>query len=174
MRIDIVKGCAGICVYIDDVRVCGPKPWGGGECIASYEDLQSPEAQRVAELEQQLGETNEALAACQSEAGGLLAENERLKGVIEADDKRLSDAAISVWGEHIRGCDTPQEMAELINYLRPLAKSAELELYESFISGMKRAADIAYEAWFEGVPPAEIAKAIRAELEPVTRPEQER
>jgi chromosome segregation ATPase len=33
----------------------------------------------IAELEQQLGETNEALAACQSEAGGLLAEYERLK-----------------------------------------------------------------------------------------------
>jgi hypothetical protein len=89
-------------------------PPGCKKMIADYE-------QRIAELEQ---------------------ENERLKGVIEADDKRLSDAAISVWGEHIRGCDTPQEMAELINYLRPLAKSAELELHESFISGMERAAKI--------------------------------
>jgi hypothetical protein len=79
--------------------------------------------------------------------------------------------------------DTPQEMAELINYLRPLAKSAELELHESFISGMERAAELKEQVRVDcsAMPNSSIdaalqhyERAIRAELEPVTQPEQER
>jgi hypothetical protein len=100
-------------------------------------------AERIAELEQQLGETNEALAACQSEAGGLLAENERLK----SPDLRI-----------VYGYDA------------------------GFKAGMERAAEIVksrltnndakpyYEVWNSALYGAETA--IRAELEPVTRPEE--
>ena len=61
------------------------------------------------------------------------------------------------------------------------AKSAELELHESFISGMERAAEIVksrltnndakpyYEVWNSALYGAETA--IRAELEPATTPD---
>lgn len=40
------------------------------------------------------------------------------RGAMAADDNRLRDAAIRVWGEHVRGCDTPDAMADLIEHLR--------------------------------------------------------
>ncbi len=38
-RIDIVKGVEGHAIYINDFRVVGPKPWGGGEYIKSWEKV---------------------------------------------------------------------------------------------------------------------------------------
>jgi hypothetical protein len=35
--LDIVKGVEGLSVYIDDYRVLGNKPWGGGTISRSYE-----------------------------------------------------------------------------------------------------------------------------------------
>ena len=33
VRIDIIKGVEGLAIYINDYRICGPKPWGGGEMV---------------------------------------------------------------------------------------------------------------------------------------------
>ena len=41
-----------------------------------------------------------------------------LEGAMAADERRLRDAAIRVWGEHAHGCDTPDWMAEEILTLR--------------------------------------------------------
>ena len=48
-----------------------------------------------------------------------------VEGAMRADDKRLEDAAIRVWGEHRWGCDTPDQMADTILDLR--AKLAEAQ-----------------------------------------------
>jgi len=33
--IEIVSGCEGNSVYINDYRLAGPKPWGGGKVLTS-------------------------------------------------------------------------------------------------------------------------------------------
>lgn len=38
-RIDIVRGVEGIALYINDFRVVGPKPWGGGKYIKQWESV---------------------------------------------------------------------------------------------------------------------------------------
>ena len=42
----------------------------------------------------------------------------QVRGAMSADDGRLEAAAKRVWGEHIWGCDTPDQMADLILGLR--------------------------------------------------------
>lgn len=45
ITIEVVRGVEGDCLAINNLRVVGPKPWGGGKTIktwkASFEDLQS-------------------------------------------------------------------------------------------------------------------------------------
>ena len=41
-----------------------------------------------------------------------------LRGVINADDRRLKEAAFRVWGEDKHGCDTAEWMADEIMFLR--------------------------------------------------------
>ena len=48
-----------------------------------------------------------------------------LRGAIEADEERLKEASVRVWGEHAHGCDTPDRMADAVASLR--ARVAELE-----------------------------------------------
>ena len=36
-KIEIVKGVEGHSLYINDYRVCGPKPWSGGVVIWHFE-----------------------------------------------------------------------------------------------------------------------------------------
>ena len=36
VRIDIIKGVEGLAIYINDYRICGPKPWGGGEIVKTW------------------------------------------------------------------------------------------------------------------------------------------
>lgn len=31
IEIMTVAGPEGVCLYVDNYRVCGPKPWGGGK-----------------------------------------------------------------------------------------------------------------------------------------------
>ncbi len=37
MKVEVVQGVEGASLYIDDVRVAGPKPWGGGKVIHRFE-----------------------------------------------------------------------------------------------------------------------------------------
>lgn len=34
--IEVVKGCEGECLLINDTRVCGNKPWAGGKVIKTF------------------------------------------------------------------------------------------------------------------------------------------
>ena len=34
--IDVIDGVEGPCLAIDDYRIAGPKPWGGGHVIHSW------------------------------------------------------------------------------------------------------------------------------------------
>jgi len=37
IRIDLVRGSAGTeCLYINEYRVLGPKPWGGGKIVKTW------------------------------------------------------------------------------------------------------------------------------------------
>lgn len=36
VKIEIVSGCEGKCIYINDYRVAGSKPWGGGTTEKSW------------------------------------------------------------------------------------------------------------------------------------------
>jgi NADH:ubiquinone oxidoreductase subunit E len=44
----------------------------------------------------------------------LLAIAQEQRGVMAADEERTRAAAMRVWGEHVRGCDTADAMADLI------------------------------------------------------------
>ncbi len=39
VRIDIVKGVYGFAIYINDFRVAGQKPWGGGEIVKTWQKI---------------------------------------------------------------------------------------------------------------------------------------
>jgi NADH:ubiquinone oxidoreductase subunit E len=44
----------------------------------------------------------------------LLAIAQEQRGAMAADEERTRAAAMRVWGEHVRGCDTADAMADLI------------------------------------------------------------
>ncbi len=37
IKIEVVKGVEGHALSVDDTRVAGPKPWGGGTVVHSFE-----------------------------------------------------------------------------------------------------------------------------------------
>ena len=37
MKIEILKGVSGYAIYLNDYRLCGPKPWHGGTTVASWD-----------------------------------------------------------------------------------------------------------------------------------------
>lgn len=43
----VVSGPEGPSVYIDNYRVAGPKPWGGGEVIHEFKGVQMEDLRRV-------------------------------------------------------------------------------------------------------------------------------
>lgn len=62
-----------------------------------------------------LGKTEaEANAALMANAPRLLAIAQEQRGAMAADEERTRAAAMRVWGEHVRGCDTADAMADLI------------------------------------------------------------
>ena len=48
------------------------------------------------------------------------------RGAATADEERTKAAAVRVWGEHVRGCDTVDAMADLIE-----AQRAEIAVLKS-------------------------------------------
>lgn len=34
--LDIIQGVEGLCIGINDFRIAGPKPWGGGKVLHSW------------------------------------------------------------------------------------------------------------------------------------------
>jgi len=82
-----------------------PNGWQGGicNCMGSGHGPRS----RI----DALAETNAALIA---ELPNLLAIAQEQRGAMAADEERTRAAAMRVWGEHVRGCDTADAMADLI------------------------------------------------------------
>jgi len=37
IKLEIVTGCEGKSVYLNDYRICGPKPWGGGQVAIKFD-----------------------------------------------------------------------------------------------------------------------------------------
>jgi len=37
ITIDVIRGCEGDCLSVDGTRVAGPKAWGGGMVIATFQ-----------------------------------------------------------------------------------------------------------------------------------------
>lgn len=72
--INIVSGCEGEALYINDYRVSGPKPWGGGRVVKCFEttkndilrSLDLPTYQEVQVFKAQLAELKELLRECQT------------------------------------------------------------------------------------------------------------
>ena len=57
VKIEIIKGPEGLCVAVDDYRLCGSKPWGGGRVIAKWEvDASDFYRQEIAQKELGLSE----------------------------------------------------------------------------------------------------------------------
>lgn len=36
-RFEVIRGVEGCCLALDDTRIAGPKPWGGGKVIHAWE-----------------------------------------------------------------------------------------------------------------------------------------
>ena len=36
-RFEVIRGVEGYCLALDDKRIAGPKPWGGGDVIHAWE-----------------------------------------------------------------------------------------------------------------------------------------
>lgn len=45
-NVKVISGCEGYSLYIDDYRVAGNKPWGGGERVHEW-DVEIPEIKRL-------------------------------------------------------------------------------------------------------------------------------
>jgi hypothetical protein len=43
-KVSLVKGVEGLALYINDSRVCGPKPWGGGPVLREWTEVDLTEA----------------------------------------------------------------------------------------------------------------------------------
>lgn len=41
VRVELIRGVAGYCIAVDDVRVAGAKPWGGGRIEKTWVVLAS-------------------------------------------------------------------------------------------------------------------------------------
>ncbi len=50
-----------------------------------------------------------------------------IRGAMSADERRLREAAVKVWGEDKYGCDTPEWMADEILFLRKRLTSWKAE-----------------------------------------------
>lgn len=37
VTIEVIRGVEGPCLVVDDRRIAGPKPWGGGQVVYSFD-----------------------------------------------------------------------------------------------------------------------------------------
>jgi len=70
MNIAIIKGPEGFAVLIDDFRVAGPKPWGGGRIVNEWSPIDERSLEHIRDAaEKALREKREANAAKESTNG---------------------------------------------------------------------------------------------------------
>lgn len=36
MKVELVEGVEGYCLCVNDIRIAGPKPWGGGKVVKTW------------------------------------------------------------------------------------------------------------------------------------------
>ena len=36
VEVVLSRGVEGLCIYVNDHRICGPKPWGGGKTVKRW------------------------------------------------------------------------------------------------------------------------------------------
>lgn len=36
VRVELVSGVEGLCIYLNGFRIVGPKPWGGGQTMKEW------------------------------------------------------------------------------------------------------------------------------------------
>lgn len=36
VKVEMVQGVEGMAIYVNDYRICGPKPWGGGRVVRKW------------------------------------------------------------------------------------------------------------------------------------------
>ena len=71
---EIVRGVEGDCLVLDNTRICGPKPWGGGHVIKTfhtdgvYEVIDKDEYRKLQAENAKLRELVEDMYACISHA----------------------------------------------------------------------------------------------------------
>jgi len=46
-KFEVIRGVEGYCLALDDTRVAGPKPWGGGTVIHAWETDKEYRAERT-------------------------------------------------------------------------------------------------------------------------------
>lgn len=51
VKIELVSGCEGYSIYIDDCRVAGAKPWGGGRTVKQW-------TAKVSKIDEALGRSD--------------------------------------------------------------------------------------------------------------------
>lgn len=56
--IKIVKGCEGYSIYLNDYRIAGSKPWGGGDVVRTIK-ISDYELKRIKEIINKLEAKNE-------------------------------------------------------------------------------------------------------------------
>lgn len=49
---EVIDGCEGPCLVLDDTRIAGPKPWGGGKVSLRFETLESYVPERTCSVEE--------------------------------------------------------------------------------------------------------------------------
>lgn len=70
--------------------------------------------QTLEEIEREIGKLGAQKWYGAAHTLRLLAIAQEQRGVMAADEERTRAAAMRVWGEHVRGCDTADAMADLI------------------------------------------------------------
>lgn len=70
-KFEVIRGVEGCCLALDDTRIAGPKPWGGGTVIHAWETDEEYRAVDTQSRWHELFGTPERAARTLSEAKGL-------------------------------------------------------------------------------------------------------
>lgn len=139
-QLAILRDCQGVCSHELEA---GKLRAELAQAKQEREDFSAIGHERIIGLEQEIEKlkselrderalTDEDYSLIEIENNRLRAELANLKGALAADDERLANAAVVVWGEHIWGCDTPEHMVDLIQELR--AELAQAKSNWSYIT----------------------------------------
>lgn len=89
-KFEVVSGVGGYSLYLDDTRIAGAKPWGGGCLVKAFNTEENYVQERTCRIEQ-ISETEMRCSAC-----GYLYD------WMEVD--HLGDGKLSYDGDYCKGC----------------------------------------------------------------------